>query len=57
MLIRTSKEIPKTEVNTEFGQINSAYNELKFGLTQNFSLPQVYQSQKNYFLKNITLLY
>ena len=51
MLIRTSKEIPKTEVNTEFGQINSAYNELKFGLTQNFSLPQVYQSQKKLLLE------
>ncbi len=45
-LISSSTDLPKTDFNAEYGQINSAYNDLKLGIAQNFSLPKVYQRQK-----------
>jgi heavy metal efflux system protein len=46
MLIKTANVIPFTSVTAEAGQINSIYTDTKFGITQSFSLPKVYTSQK-----------
>jgi cobalt-zinc-cadmium resistance protein CzcA len=46
MLIKTATVLPKTNIMADAGQINSIYTDTKFGVTQNFSLPRVYTSQK-----------
>ena len=45
-LIQSNADIPKTTVFGEFGQINSNYNDTKFGISQSFALPAVYKRQK-----------
>ncbi len=42
----TYKNIPKTNVGTEIGQINTNLIDTKFGVSQNISLPIVYKKQK-----------
>lgn len=39
-------EIPHTNVTGEYGQINSYYNDTRFGVTQSISFPTVYKKQK-----------
>lgn len=46
-LIQTATSIPKANLSTEAGQINSGYTDTKFGITQSFSFPTVYTKQKN----------
>lgn len=47
-LIKTSNaDIPQTAVTADYGQINSAYNDMKFGISQSIAFPTVYQKQKN----------
>jgi cobalt-zinc-cadmium resistance protein CzcA len=46
MLINTATTLPKTTVMADAGQINSIYTDTRFVITQNFSLPKVYTSQK-----------
>jgi len=47
-LIKTSNaDIPQTAVTVDYGQINSAYNDMKFGISQSIAFPTVYQKQKN----------
>ena len=45
-LIKTNADLPKANASAEYGQINSAYNDSKFGITQNFAFPTVYNKQK-----------
>ena len=45
-LISSYANLPKTVVATEFGQYNSAYNDTRFGISQSFELPTVYNRQK-----------
>jgi len=45
-LIKSSTDIPKTNIVGEFGQVNSNYNDTKFGISQSFSLPTVYSRQR-----------
>ncbi|HQS04632.1 MAG: CusA/CzcA family heavy metal efflux RND transporter [Sphingobacteriales bacterium 17-39-43] len=45
-LISSSANIPQANLSTEFGQINSNYNDNRFGLSQSFSFPTVYSNQK-----------
>ncbi len=45
-LIKTNADLPKANASAEYGQINSAYNDSKFGITQNFAFPRVYNRQK-----------
>jgi cobalt-zinc-cadmium resistance protein CzcA len=40
--------IPQTTVSSEFGQINSAYYDTKFGISQGLDFPLVYVRQKQY---------
>lgn len=42
----TAWDIPQTNVNAEYGQINSLYNDTKFGVSQSISFPLVYARQK-----------
>ncbi|WP_449436937.1 efflux RND transporter permease subunit [Pedobacter steynii] len=44
-MIRTSVNIPQTNVFAEAGQINSSYTDTKFGINQSFSFPTVYVRQ------------
>lgn len=41
--------IPKTNLNGEFGQINSSYADNRFSITQNFEFPSVYVQQKKMY--------
>lgn len=45
-LIKTSNVIPQTIINGGYGQINSAYYDTQFGVTQNFNFPIVYYKHK-----------
>jgi heavy metal efflux system protein len=45
-MIKSSSDIPKTNIFGEFGQINSNQNDTKFGIAQSFALPTVYKRQK-----------
>jgi len=46
-LISTGANIPQTMVNAEYGQINSIYNDTRFGIVQNLNFPTVYSYQKS----------
>ena len=45
-LKKKSAEIPKTSFGAEYGNINSASNDTRFFLNQQFQLPKVYARQK-----------
>lgn len=45
-MIASSKEIPPTEILGEFGQINSAYQDSKFTISQTIHFPTIYKRQK-----------
>ena len=42
----SSLDIPQTNITGEYGQINSFYNDTKFGISQSISFPTVYAKQK-----------
>ena len=46
MLIGTSANISQATLFGEVGQINSSYNDTKFGISQSFSFPTIYSRQK-----------
>lgn len=46
LLIKTSATVPQAGLIAEAGQINSIYNDTKFGISQSFSFPKVYVKQK-----------
>lgn len=48
-LIQSSVVIPATSVFGEVGQINSAYTDTKFGISQSISFPTIYSRQKSLF--------
>lgn len=48
-LIRSSSDIPQTGVTVDYGQINSALTDMKFGISQNIAFPTVYKRQKNVY--------
>ena len=50
-LIKSVNSIPQTSVTAETGQINSAYNDNGWGISQSFNFPTVYSNQKR--LSNI----
>ena len=45
-LIKSSLNIPQTNFSAEAGQINSAYTDTRFGISQTISFPTVYSNQK-----------
>jgi len=46
-LIGTSTVIPKTNATVEYGNINSYYNDTRFGVGQTINFPTVYKRQKD----------
>jgi len=46
LMISSSAVVPQTNVVADIGQINSIYNDTKFGVSQSFSFPKVYSTQK-----------
>ncbi len=42
----TATDIPKANLAAEYGQINSAYNDSRFSLTQTTALPSVYKKHR-----------
>ncbi|MDX6191979.1 CusA/CzcA family heavy metal efflux RND transporter [Flavobacterium sp. Fl-318] len=45
-LIKSGADIPKTTVFAEAGQINSAYDDTRFGISQTIVFPTIYKKQK-----------
>ena len=45
-LIKTSFAIAPVNVYAEYGQINSFYNDTKFGISQTLNFPSVYTNQR-----------
>lgn len=45
-MIDTYRDIPPTEILGEFGQINSAYNDSRFIISQSIHFPTLYKRQK-----------
>ena len=52
---KTGAEIPKAYLYAEAGQLNSIYTDTRFGLTQSFSLPKVYNSQRAVYEQEYSL--
>ncbi len=46
-LIESGAAISQTNVSAEYGQINSAYSDVKIGISQSVNFPTVYVAQKN----------
>ncbi|CAA7391158.1 hypothetical protein CHRY9393_02858 [Chryseobacterium fistulae] len=49
VLIRSALDIPQTGLTVDYGQINSALTDMKFGFSQNIAFPTVYRKQKNVY--------
>ena len=48
-LVRSAMDIPMTQINSEYGQINSSYYDNRFSINQSFSFPLVYARQKSLY--------
>ncbi|HSD14447.1 MAG TPA: CusA/CzcA family heavy metal efflux RND transporter [Flavobacterium sp.] len=46
--IETAADLPQTNLTADYGQINSAYNDTRFGITQSFAFPTLYSRQKQF---------
>lgn len=51
-LIRSANDIQKSNFTTEYGQVNSAYFDTKFVISQSFNFPSVYINQKKVLTSN-----
>ncbi|MCX2480955.1 CusA/CzcA family heavy metal efflux RND transporter [Pedobacter sp. MC2016-15] len=49
---KTGWDLPKTQLSADYGQINSAVNDTRFGVTQSLSFPTVYSNQKRALQEN-----
>jgi cobalt-zinc-cadmium resistance protein CzcA len=49
VLIKSANEIPSLNIVGEYGQLNSAYNDNRIGITQNISFPFLNAKKKNWF--------
>lgn len=48
-LIKTATAIAPINIIGDYGQINSVYNDTRFGISQSFNLPMVYSRQKKVY--------
>ena len=48
-LVASAVDLPKTQLNSEYGKFNSLYNDTRFSLVQNSSFPTVYKKQKELY--------
>lgn len=46
LLVGTAGQLPKTALISEIGQINSIYNDTRFGISQSTAFPTVYKREK-----------
>ncbi len=46
-LIQSGTTIPTTNINGEYGQINSFYSDIKIGVSQTINFPTIYKRQKS----------
>ncbi len=46
-LLKSGYEMPKSVINSEFGQINSIYFDNKFTINQSFLFPSIYKNNRN----------
>lgn len=46
-LIQSGTTIPTTNINGEYGQINSFYSDVKIGVSQTINFPTIYKRQKS----------
>ena len=46
LIINSNSSVPQTMITGDFGQINSIYNDTKFGISQTIAFPTVYEKQK-----------
>ncbi|WP_153797135.1 CusA/CzcA family heavy metal efflux RND transporter [Foetidibacter luteolus] len=46
LLKASAADVPKTQINAELGNVNSAFIDNRFGVSQSFALPSVYKKQK-----------
>ena len=47
-LIKSGYALPATNINAEYGQINSFYSDKRIGVAQTFSFPTVYSANKKF---------
>ena len=52
-LMKTSVVIPQTNVIADFGQVNSAYNDNRFGVLQSIPFPTVFKAQKRVYAEEV----
>lgn len=50
-LIKSATNVPATQINSELGQFNSSFFDTKISVSQSFSMPAVYNRQKQLFTK------
>lgn len=48
-MIKTAPDLPQANLTADYGQINSVYNDTKFGISQSFALPTLYSRQKQLY--------
>jgi cobalt-zinc-cadmium resistance protein CzcA len=48
-LIKTATTITPVNITGDYGQINSVYNDTRFGISQSFNFPTVYSRQKKLY--------
>lgn len=48
-IIKTATTIAPTNIIGDYGQMNSVYNDTRFGISQSFNLPTVYSRQKKLY--------
>jgi len=48
-IIKTAYSIPQTNIQTEYGQLNSRYYDNRIGLSQTVNFPSVHKNQKKLF--------
>jgi heavy metal efflux system protein len=51
ILINSAYNLPNLSAGGEYGQINSSFADSKFGVSQSFSFPKVYNTQKEVFIE------
>ena len=52
-LIKSAVNLPTTNIVADYGQINSFYNDNRFGISQTFNFPTVYSRQKKLFKEEV----
>lgn len=52
-LLKSGADLPKTQIEAQYGQFNSFYKDIGIGISQNFEFPTVYVRQKQLLKENL----